>query len=82
MEPVLPHKNVEQPDQNAFRADANGVVTMRLFDCGKLSIAVLLTNLYDSIQRRGRDMTRRGEWVQVVQKENLRLVKEITIPAA
>ena len=69
-------------NKDGLQADANGVVTMRLFDCGKLAIAVLLTNLYDSIQRCGRDVTRRGEWVQVVQKENLRLVKEITIPAA
>jgi hypothetical protein len=67
--------------KDALKGDPKGTVTMRLFDCGKLSIAVLLTNLYDSIQRRGRDLTRRGEWVQVVQSEDIKLVKEIKVAA-
>lgn len=69
-------------DKDALQADEKGVVKMRLFDCGKMSVAVMLTNLYDSIQQRGRDMTRRGEWVQVVQKEDFKLIREITIAAS
>jgi hypothetical protein len=66
-------------DKDALQGDPNGHIKMRLFECGKLSIAVLLTNLYDSIQHRGRDLSRRGEWVRVVQKREFKLVKEITI---
>jgi hypothetical protein len=68
-------------NKDTLQADPNGLIKMRLFECGKLSVAVLLTNLYDSIQHRGRDLSRRGEWVRVVQKKEFKLIKEITISA-
>lgn len=68
-------------DKTGLENDSGGALKMRLFDCGKMSIAVMLANLYDSIQHRGRDMSRRGEWMQLLQNESFALVKEITIPA-
>lgn len=42
-------------------------VTLRSFDCGRLSVAVLLSHFYDSLEQHGRDLKRRGEWVRMLQ---------------
>ena len=46
-------------------------ITVRGFDCAKLSPAVLLAHFFDSVQLPGRDLTRRGEWSQLLAKANV-----------
>lgn len=68
-------------NKDALQTNPKAPVSMRVFECGKLSVAIVLMNLYDSIQHRGRDMNRRGEWTQLLQKKEFKLIKEIMIPA-
>ncbi len=41
-------------------------IRIRVFDGANLSPAVMLVHLFDSIQLPGRDLARRGEWVQLL----------------
>jgi hypothetical protein len=55
------------------------IVSVKIFECEKLAAAILLSHLYGSIVSRGRDLTRRGEWVQVLQKQEYRVLSEKVI---
>lgn len=52
------------------------VKAIRMFACGRLSVAVLLSHFYDSLIDRGRDLRKRGEWAQLIQEKNYRVVLE------
>ena len=49
------------------------VKRVRMFDCQKLSVAVLLSHFYDSLSERGRTLRKRGEWTQMLQQNSYKV---------
>jgi len=64
--------------QPLLRGESIGI-NIKVFGCDKLSIAILLNHFYDSVAERGRTLTRRGEWVQLLQKQNYTVLGEQTL---
>jgi hypothetical protein len=57
-------------------------VDLRMFTCEKLSVAIILSHFYDSIPRSGRDLHRRGEWTQLLQKPDYEMILQQRIYTA
>jgi hypothetical protein len=55
------------------------VEAIRMFTCGRLSVAVLLNHFYDALVERGRNLRKRGEWAQLIQEKNYRVIFEQTL---
>lgn len=51
-------------------------VIVRMFSCNNLSVAILLSHFYDSLTDRGRNMSKRGEWTQILQQVNYPMILE------
>jgi hypothetical protein len=66
-------------NRHAPSADKCETICVKIFECDKLAAAILLSHFYDSLGSHGRDLKRRGEWVQVLQKQNYRLLSEETL---
>jgi hypothetical protein len=56
-------------------------LNLKMFECDRLAAAVLLSHFYDSVAERGRNLARRGEWVQVLQKQDYRILSDETVEA-
>lgn len=52
------------------------VEAIRMFTCGRLSVAVLLNHFYDALIERGRNLRKRGEWTQLIQEKSYRVIFE------
>ncbi len=55
------------------------IESIRMFHCNRLSVAILLSHFYDSLTIRGRNLRKRGEWTQLLQQEQYRMILETNL---